>query len=375
MAEIRLEGLRKTFRTKDAEVTAVKDLTLSFPSSSVTCLLGPSGCGKTTLMRMIAGLEAPSSGDVYFGDERVTDLSPSRRNIGMVFQYPVVYRGMDVFSNIELPLRETRGLSKKERRARVEGVLETLELVSRARERVDTLDNGTLQKVAVARAVARRPRIILFDEPVTNVDTEAKVQLKTALKNLTRQHNQTIVYVTHDQTEAMTLADEIALMRGGEIVQRGSPDEVYENPSERFGGWFLGNPGMNFVAHTLQGGRLHAPLFAAPVPVVGVGGVGGGRAATGGLQDGFGEVLVGIRPERVRVTSQPRPGAVSARVTRRAIVIGGQHLLTLQVGKATFKAKVPPSDAVTGSVVWVQLPLEAVTLFDRGGQRLEATLG
>ncbi len=361
MAEIKLEGLRKTFRTEEAEVTAVKDLTLSFPSSSVTCLLGPSGCGKTTLMRMIAGLEKPSSGDIYFGDERVTDLSPSRRNIGMVFQYPVVYRGMDVFGNVELPLKET-GLSKRERRMRVEEVLETLELGSSARKKVATLDNGTLQKVAVARAVARRPRIILFDEPITNVDAEAKVQLKTALKNLTRQHKQTIVYVTHDQTEAMTLADEIALMRDGEVIQRGSPDAVYKNPSERFGGWFLGNPGMNFVAHTLRNGRLHAPLFASPVPVRGDGEV-------------TGVVLVGIRPERVQVTANARSGAVRAQVTQRAVVIGGQHLLTLRVDEATFKAKVPPSNTVTGSEVWVQIPLEAVTLFSQDGQRLAATVG
>lgn len=363
VAEIRLEHLQKTFKTKEAEVTAVRDLTLSFPASTVTCLLGPSGCGKTTLMRMIAGLEAPSSGDIYFDDERVTGLSPSQRNIGMVFQYPVVYRGVDVFGNIELPLREVRGLSKKARKERVESVLETLELAKSARKNVDRLDNGTLQKVAVARAVARRPRIILFDEPITNVDAEAKVQLKTALKNLTKQHSQTIIYVTHDQTEAMTLADDIALMRDGEIVQRGTPNMVYENPNERFGGWFLGNPGMNFVSHAFDGGRLHAPLFAEPVVVKNT----GARIK--------GEVFVGVRPERVRVLPQFQPGAVRAHVTHRAIVIGGQHLLTLQVGGQTLKAKVPPSDAVTGSEVWVQVPRESVMLFSRDGQRLEATLG
>ncbi len=355
MAEIRLENLQKVFKMKEAEVTAVRDLTLSFPTSTVTCLLGPSGCGKTTLMRLIAGLETPSSGDIYLGDERVTDLSPSQRNIGMVFQYPVVYRGIDVFSNIELPLKEVKGLSKKERKERVEGVLAGLELSAHAYKNVDTLDNGTLQKVSVARAVARRPKIILFDEPITNVDADSKVQLKTALKNLTKQHNQTIVYVTHDQTEAMTLADDIALMRDGEIVQRGSPEEVYERPNERFGGWFLGNPGMNFVPHRVENGRLHAPLF--------------GKAIRAEIAER--EVFVGVRPERVRVLSRPQPDAVKAKVTHRAIVIGGQHLLTLQVNGQKLKAKVLPSEVVTGQEVWVHVPPESVMLFDQNGQRLE----
>ena len=358
MAEIRLKNLQKVFEPKGAKVTAVRDLTLNFPTSTVTCLLGPSGCGKTTLMRMIAGLESPSSGDIYFDDECVTELSPSRRNIGMVFQYPVVYRGINVFSNVELPLKEVKGLSKKERKERVEGVLESLELTSNAYKNVDTLDNGTLQKVSVARAVARRPKIILFDEPITNVDAESKVQLKIALKNLTKQHSQTIVYVTHDQTEAMTLADEIALMRDGEIVQRGSPEVVYERPNERFGGWFLGNPGMNFVPHKVTGGRLHAPLFGEPH----------------NADVSEDEVLVGVRPERVHVLSQQQKHAVKAQVTHRAIVIGGQHLLTLQVGGQKLKAKVSPSNVTAGQEVWVHVPHESVTLFSGGGQRLEASL-
>ncbi|CAN5903056.1 ABC transporter ATP-binding protein [soil metagenome] len=363
MAEIRLEGLQKVFRTRTATVTAVKDLTLRFASSTVTCLLGPSGCGKTTLMRMIAGLETPSSGEVYFGDERVTKLTPSERDIGMVFQYPVVDRGTDVYANIELPLKEVRGLSRQARRARVDEVLDMLELTPHAHKSVDRLDNGTLQKVAVARAVARRPKIILFDEPITNVDAESKLQLKTALKNLTKQHSQTIVYVTHDQTEAMTLADDIALMRAGDIVQRGSPEEVYDHPNDRFGGWFLGNPGMNFVPHRVTDGYVQAPLFPEPL-----------FAGPLRAEVETGLVLVGVRPERLRVSAQTGAGAVAARVTHRAVVSGGQHLLTLQVGGQTLKAKVPPSSLAAEQKVWVYVPKEAVTLFSEDGQRLETAL-
>jgi ABC-type sugar transport system ATPase subunit len=262
MADIRLEGVRKVF---GGRVVAVRDLTLTFPSGSVTCLLGPSGCGKTTLMRMIAGLEEPTAGEIYFDNQRVTHLSPSQRQIGMVFQYPVVYRGITVERNIELPLMQDKRLSPAERKQRIAEVLETLDLTAYAQHDVSMLDNGTRQKVAVAREVARQPRILLFDEPVTNVDVSSKTQLKRALKRLVKQHNQTIIYVTHDQTEAMTLADEIALMRDGMIIQRGVPREIYDHPNDRFGGWFLGNPGMNFIDYRLDNGALVGGLFAKPM--------------------------------------------------------------------------------------------------------------
>src|SRR5260221_4699533 len=190
MAEIYLDKLRRAFK----DVVAVHDVTITFPSSSVTCLLGPSGCGKTTLMRMIAGLEKPTSGEIYFDNERVTHLSPSKRNIGMVFQYPVVYRGISVYRNIELPLLKEVPFGG-ERRHRIEEVAEILNLQDSLDKDISELDNGTRQKVAVARAVARQPRIILFDEPITNVDANTKVQLSRALRDLTRKLNQTIVYV------------------------------------------------------------------------------------------------------------------------------------------------------------------------------------
>jgi len=361
--DIRLENLLKDFGT----VIAVNNLTLTFPSGSVTCLLGPSGCGKTTLMRMIAGLEEPTSGDIFFGDERVTELSPSQRNIGMVFQYPVVYRGMTVFENVELPLMEEKSLSKAQRKTRVEETIESLDLQHAARRDVSRLDNGTRQKVAVARAVARQPRIILFDEPITNVDVSAKVQLKQALKKLVKQHNQTIIYVTHDQTEAMTLADEIALMRDGEIVQRGTPRELYNDPQDRFGGWFLGNPGMNFVDYNVSressGISLTGPLFKNPVTVSGL--------------NGHDELVVGIRPERIRVYHQDAPsnGAVEAVVVARSVVVGGQHLITLRVGDQLLKAKTRPEDQYEADEkVWVEFPLEHLALFDTGGHRLSVDL-
>jgi ABC-type sugar transport system ATPase subunit len=364
MAEIRVERLRKAW----GPVVALDDVDFRFPESQVTCLLGPSGCGKTTLMRIVAGLERPTSGEVYFGDRRVTPLPPRKRDIGMVFQYPVVYRGISVYRNIELPLLELK-LSKADRAARIAEVVEILGLGPSLDKDITRLDNGTRQKVAVARAVARQPRIILFDEPITNVDTAAKLQLKRAFKELTRRLSQTIVYVTHDQTEAMTLADQIALMRDGRIVQCDAPRALYNHPADRFGGWFLGNPGMNFFEATIDGdaerARLVSPLFAAPI-------------ATRGLPSGSGGgVTVGIRPEHVSVSPERRPGAVPATPLRTAITIGGQRLLTLRAGDQTCKAKISPDDHAAisgGGDVWVTLPLSRVVLFDASGQRLDATL-
>lgn len=358
--EIHLKDLRREF----GPTVAVDDISITFPSESVTCLLGPSGCGKTTLMRMIAGLQEPTSGEIYFGDKRVTDLSPSQRNIGMVFQYPVVYRGVTLFENVELPLKRERGLSKKARKDRVSNILETLDLTPYAHEKVSTLNNATRQKAAVARAVARQPQIILFDEPITNVDVAAKVQLKRALKSLVKQHAQTIVYVTHDQTEAMTLADEIALMESGRIIQRDTPREIYNNPNNRFGGWFLGNPGMNFVKHDIEqvDGRalLRAPLFGTSVEATGL--------------DNHDHVLVGIRPERIRLGDESA-ASMPATIIRTAIVVGGQHLVTIQVGDIILKAKVSSTeDLAVGSTVHLECPPEHIKLFADNGERLDASL-
>lgn len=364
MADVRVENLRKTY----GSMNAVDDVNFSFPESSVTCLLGPSGCGKTTLMRIIAGLEKPTAGDVYFGDRKVTDLPPSKREIGMVFQYPVVYKGITVRQNIELPLKSEK-ISAPERTRRVNEVIEMLTLGPVADKDVSRLDNGTRQKVSVAREVARQPRIILFDEPITNVDATAKLQLKRAFKEVTRRLSQTIVYVTHDQTEAMTLADQIALMRDGRIVQCDAPRELYNRPEDRFGGWFLGNPGMNFFDAEFAGDNrfltLVSPLFPSPVAVEGA-----------GLSAG--PVTLGIRPEQILASHERFDGAIPAELDRKSIQIGGQYLLTLRVeglGATPFKAKVGHESGSrlpdTGRI-WIRLPLERVTLFGADGVRLPA---
>jgi ABC-type sugar transport system ATPase subunit len=365
MAEIRVQNMTKTF----GAVRALDDVTFTFPNGQVTCLLGPSGCGKTTLMRIIAGLEQQTEGEVFFGERNVSRLSPSKRDIGMVFQYPVVYRGISVYRNIELPLQSMK-LSKQERKQRVDAAIELMGLGANADLDVAKLDNGTRQKVSVAREVARQPEIILFDEPITNVDANSKLQLKRSLKELTRSLSQTIVYVTHDQTEAMTLADQIALMQDGRIVQCAPPRDLYNRPNDRFGGWFLGNPGMVFFDARLSqesgAGFLRSALFPGPIAVKGE-----------GLVDG--KVTIGVRPENIHVSTQPVPGSVPVDLRRKSIQIGGQYLLALGVPgtDTTLKAKVAPSVGErlpSSGPVQVELPLDRVAVFDEGGNRIAAAL-
>jgi len=357
MSDIRIEKLRKEY----GQTVAVNDVTITFPSGSVTCLLGPSGCGKTTLLRMIAGLEDVTSGEIYFGDQKVTDLAPSKRNIGMVFQYPVVYRGITVYENIELPLLQEK-LSDQERRKRVMDVVETLGLQSSINKDITKLDNGTRQKVAVARTVARQPQIILFDEPITNVDVASKDQLKQALKDLTRMLKQTIVYVTHDQTEAMTLADQIALMKDGVVVQRDAPRSLYNQPNDVFGGWFLGNPGMNFFDLSAKanghGTEIQTGLFSRPLMIEGL--------------EKDSNIKLGIRPEQVKVSGKKNDRMVQGTILRKSIVVGGQYLVTIKSCDQTFKAKVEPETGYAlKDEVWFEIPLKAIIIFGPDGHRLD----
>ncbi len=360
MIDITVQNLSKKF----GDFTALKELNMTFRAGTVTCLLGPSGCGKTTLMRIIAGLETPSTGDVKFGNESVLNQSTRQRNIGMVFQYPVVYRGINVRQNIELPLLEDRSLDKAERDRRIDEVLDILEMRDAARKEINELDNGTRQKVACAREVARQPKIILFDEPITNVDINSKLQLKRALKELFTRLKQTIIYVTHDQTEAMTLADQIALMNEGVIAQMASPRELYNKPNDAFAGFFLGNPGMNFFEGLLggaAGSTIALPLFSRSLVLSGI--------------VPSKDLTIGIRPEFVRLLATPSANSVKASVTGKSIVTGGQYLVSLKVGDVAFKSK---TDGATGrslgNEAWVELPLERIRLFGKDGHSPDASL-
>ncbi|MES1953678.1 ABC transporter ATP-binding protein [Salinisphaera hydrothermalis] len=325
MSKIELESITKSY----GPVVAANAISTVFEESSLTCLLGPSGCGKTTLLRIIAGLETPDAGRVLFDGEDVTNLSVGRRDIGMVFQYPVVYRGLTVYENLELPLRQRGGgnMSASQRKEWIDRLLSILNLTARANQVVDGLDNESRQKVAVGRAVVRRPKVVIFDEPVTNVAVDAKIEIQRGIKQLSREIGQTILYVTHDQTEAMTLADKIILLQSGNIVESAKPVDVYNNPDSAFGGYFLGSPGMNFIAAELEradrgqapGMRVKCSVLPEPLWLP-------ADDASGDLPRP-GAALIGIRPEEIQIVEDGTPGAVRGRVKAAALVGGGRWFL------------------------------------------------
>ena len=364
MAEIELTEITKTF----GSFHAVKKVSLRFPAHTTTCLLGPSGCGKTTLLRMIAGLEMPTSGSIRIGGRDVTEWPARRRDIAMVFQYPVIYRGLSVFDNIALPLREQK-LSRQEMKTRVGDAIALLGLDRSLNMDPERFDNGTRQRVSFARAIARQSAIILFDEPITNVDPESKFRLKQDLKKITERLRQTIVYVTHDQNEAMTLADQIVLLKDGEVLQQDAPRQIYNHPQQRFGGWFLGSPGMSFLEHSFdptEHGRLQSDLFPFPVKISSIDSIARIEKST---------LRVGIRPGLLRLSAAPITDGVKGSVKRKFRGVAGQFLVAIQLSKHLVWAKVGSDVGKRlGENVWVQCDPDAVTIFDDHEQALSARL-
>ncbi|WP_244880470.1 ABC transporter ATP-binding protein [Thermus parvatiensis] len=290
MAGIRVEKVSKRF----GKVEALKGVDLEVRDQEFLVLLGPSGCGKTTLLRIVAGLEAPTSGEVYIGERRVTHLPPRLRGIAMVFQNYAIFPHLTVYENVAFGLRMKRRPEEEIRRkvGEVAALLHIEELLDRYPAQ---LSGGQRQRVAVARALAVEPEVLLMDEPLSNLDALLRLEMRAELKRLLKETRTTTLYVTHDQVEAMSLADRIAVMRQGEIVQLGTPTEIYHAPADTFVGGFIGNPPMNFLRARAEGGRVVLEGFSVPSP-----------------QEG--EVLVGVRPEDLRVAKEKTEGAFRARV-------------------------------------------------------------
>jgi multiple sugar transport system ATP-binding protein len=240
--DIRFEHVTKSF----GNAPVVNDLTLEICHGEFLVLLGPSGCGKTTMLRMLAGLEPVSSGDIFIGDERVNDVPPQRRDIAMVFQSYALYPHMTVADNIGYPLR-VRKLSTNEIEREVEQAAAMLEIRPLLRRKPRDLSGGERQRVALARAIVRHPRVFLLDEPLSNLDARLRLQMRGELKRLQRELGVTTLYVTHDQAEAMTLGQRIAVMREGKLQQLAAPLDIYNSPANRFVAEFVGSPGMNFL--------------------------------------------------------------------------------------------------------------------------------
>ena len=282
MAEIVLDGVTKVF---DDGYEAVKDMNLNIADGEFVILVGPSGCGKSTALRMIAGLEDISSGELRIGDQVVNDRSPKDRDIAMVFQNYALYPHMTVRENMGFALTLAK-VAKDEISQKVEEAAEKLDLVKHLDRKPANLSGGQRQRVAMGRAIVRDPAVFLMDEPLSNLDAKLRVQMRTEVARLQSDLGTTMVYVTHDQTEAMTLGDRVAVMRAGVLQQVGAPEELYERPKNLFVAGFIGSPAMNFMVAEISGGKISLPIGEVDSAQI------GGRDLPT-----EGKVVAGIRPE------------------------------------------------------------------------------
>ena len=295
MARITLDHIRHAYGTPQKPSDyALKEVDVEWRDGGAYALLGPSGCGKTTLLNIISGLLRPSEGRLLFDGQDVTDLPTGRRNIAQVFQFPVVYDAMSVRDNLAFPLRN-RGVPEAEVKARVDEILAMTDLDALGDRRARGLTADQKQKISLGRGLVRSDvNAILFDEPLTVIDPQMKWRLRAQLKTLHRNSGFTMVYVTHDQTEALTFADQVAVMHDGQIVQIGPPEELFERPSHSFVGYFIGSPGMNLLPARIDGGE--AVIGEGRIPL----------GPHGPIAPGA-KIAVGLRPEHLQVGREGWP--------------------------------------------------------------------
>ncbi len=318
MASVRLSNLRKSF----GAVHAVDGISLDIPDGEFVALLGPSGCGKTTTLRMISGLEIPTGGTIYIGDRDVTSLPPRDRDVAMVFQDYALYPHMTIDENIGYPLK-VRGVGRDERTQRVQEVAENLQIGGLLRRRPAQLSGGQQQRTALARAVIYQAQVFLFDEPLSNLDAKLRLEARAFLKHLQQEVGVTGIYVTHDQSEAMALADRIVIMSAGKIMQVGTPLEIYRRPSNTFVASFIGNPPMNLLPCRIDA-TANQVVIADTYPI---------NAAAFNLPQGLsGGLTLGIRPEHIRVETSPRDGGIAG--TLYVVqTLGSESLVVVHVGE------------------------------------------
>jgi multiple sugar transport system ATP-binding protein len=353
LAPISIRKLVK--RYKDTEVLHGIDLDIA--DGEFVVLVGPSGCGKSTTLRMIAGLEDISGGEIAIGDRVVNHIEPKDRNIAMVFQNYAIYPHMSVYKNVSFGLRTSK-VSPAEKDKRIREVAAMLDLTELLERKPSQLSGGQRQRVAIGRAMVRDPSVFLFDEPLSNLDAQLRAQTRLEIKKLHQRLRSTIVFVTHDQVEAMTMADRIVIMRDGHIQQIGTPTEVYSRPANTFVARFIGSPSMNMLAGVVASGAVTMDGIGATPPMA-------------GLSDA-GRVLLGIRPDDLRV-GERRPGAVNLKGTVEVVEpLGPDSLVYLDVAGQQIIAKTDARRPVAvGEAVELVADMSQVHVFDeKSGQAL-----
>ena len=352
MASVNLRSVAKQY----GDNTVVHAIDLDVAHEEFVVLVGPSGCGKTTTLRMIAGLEDISGGEILIDGRVVNEIAPKDRDIAMVFQDYALYPHMSVYDNLAFGL-QMQNLAKREIARRVHEAAEILGIDALLERRPKQLSGGQRQRVAMGRAIVRRPKVFLFDEPLSNLDAQLRVQMRTEIKKLHRRVATTIVYVTHDQVEAMTLADRIVVMRGGVIEQVGTPEEVYNHPATTFVAGFIGSPMMNFVRCRVDRSESSAAIVltdGSRLPIH--------PARLAALRDGD-VVTAGIRPEHFSLARDGEPCFAA-----RADVVeplGSDTLVFTRIGDSDVVARLPPTPRIeAGELLSLAVDARAIHFFD-----------
>jgi ABC-type sugar transport system ATPase subunit len=350
---IELRNVRKTF---NKQTNAVNDLNLRIEDGEFVCLLGPSGCGKSTTMLMLAGIYKPSGGTIYFDDQPVNDVEPKDRQIGMVFQSYALYPHMTVLENIEFPLKQMK-IPKVERRVRAKEAAELVHLGRFLDRKPSELSGGQQQRVALARALVKKPRLLLLDEPLSNLDARLKIEMREEIRRLQKELGITTVMVTHDQEEAMTMADRVAVMKDGQLVQYSAPMELYNNPQNHFVAHFIGTPPMNFLEGKLirEEGLLRFQFDGQSICL---------KTGKFHLQESQQDVFLGIRPHDVSLGE--KGDIVFEGVVKLVEHLGHSTLIGVQTGNFLIRLFAQSGYKVElGTVVQLSASLESVHLFEK----------
>jgi multiple sugar transport system ATP-binding protein len=365
MASLEVRNVSKRF----GSLAALSEVSVTANDGEFLVLLGPSGCGKSTLLNMIAGLEPVTAGDILIDGRVVNDFAPKDRDIAMVFQSYALYPSMNVYENMSFGMK-VRGVPRALRDAEVRRVAALLQLDALLDRRPNQLSGGQRQRVAMSRALVRNPKVFLFDEPLSNLDAKLRVEMRTELKKLHQNLGVTIVYVTHDQIEAMTLATKVVVMRGGAIQQIAGPQEIYDRPANLFVAGFIGSPPMNLIRGTLEeeGGRAVVRV-ARP-------GDGDVRLLAGDFRPAYqpylgAAVLLGIRPEAI----MPADGSARPGVSFEARIdvvepTGADNLAFLTLGESEVTARLPPGRSAAGDRIRLAIDPERALIFDPGSELL-----
>ena len=378
MAEIKLEHITKRF----GDVVAVDDVNLEIHDQEFVVFLGPSGCGKTTTLRAIAGLEHPDEGDIFIDGNRVNTLSPADRDIAFVFQFYALYPHLTVYDNIAFPLKAVKA-PKSEIQERVKEVATILQIQAMLDRKPSHLSGGEMQRVALGRAMVRRPKAFLMDEPMSNLDAKLRIDMRTELKRLQHRLGATTIFVTHDQVEAMSMADRIVIMHQGSLQQIGTPQEVYNQPQTVFVAQFMGSPSMNLINGKVQTQNASNPNV-----------IGGGEPALHLTHtdiwiqlsaeqisriDRSDEIVFGVRPEHIVVSKEPMEQGFKASV-HLVEALGSVNIIDIFLGEnpengdiVLLRARTHPAfKPDMGESVWFDFDAKQVRLFDRQTEQVIA---